>query len=39
MRGLRRCRKIFWFTKLVDGRRTQTSLSTEDQGEAVAKMQ
>jgi integrase len=38
MRGLYRRGKIFWYAKMVDGARSQTSLETEDQGEAVAKV-
>jgi integrase len=38
MRGLYRRGKIFWYSKMVEGRRTQISLSTEDQGAAVAKV-
>lgn len=38
MRGLYRRGKIFWYAKMVDGARLQTSLETEDQGEAVAKV-
>jgi hypothetical protein len=38
MRGLYRRGKIFWYAKMVGRRRTQVSLSTEDQGQAVAKV-
>jgi len=38
MRGLYRRGKIFWYAKMVNAVRTQTSLGTEDQGEAVAKV-
>ena len=38
MRGLYQRGKVFWYRKMVDGARIQTSLETEDQGEAVAKV-
>jgi len=39
MRGLQRRGKIYWYAKMVNGARTRVSLGTEDQGEAVAKVQ
>ena len=38
MRGLYVRGKKFWYTRMIDGARTQMSLDTEDYGEAVKKV-